>query len=207
MVDDDGCPEEDADRDGAKDVCDHCPMEQGINRPDHPHGRGCPYIDAFADSGEFLRGKAVLFARDSAKLPPRAPEALGPVASEMTKQPAHLRFFVIGHATPEERDPEGLSERRAAEVVAALVALGVDRARLEPHGAGASHPVFSGEPRGADATKSRRVELDIDYNHARPRHWSAERKQVEAVVPKDLPCDAAPAIAPGPCQPQTRQAR
>lgn len=199
ILDGDGCPEDDGDGDGVKDVCDHCPMQPGIDRPEHPHGRGCPHIDAFADSGEFLRNATVIFGRDSAKAPPRAPEALRDVASGMVKLPAHIRFFVIGHATPEERDPDALSERRAAEIVSALVALGVDRARLEPHGAGAARPVFSGEPRGPTLPRSRRVELDLSHNHARQRHWSAERKEVEDVIPEDLPCDAPTASAPGPC--------
>jgi hypothetical protein len=71
LVDDDGCPEEDADRDGAKDACDHCPLEPGINRPDHPHGRGCPYIDAFGASGKLPRNAPQ-------DLPCDAPPAIAP---------------------------------------------------------------------------------------------------------------------------------
>jgi hypothetical protein len=177
----------DADGDGVVDACDHCPREPGIDDARHPHGRGCPHIDAFADSGAFLREAIELPAR-GAVLDRAAKARVAEIGAAMKKL-EHVRFFVIGHTSDDETTP-GLGLARAAAVADELVRAGVDPARIEQHDAGAAHPVRAGSG-AVDKKQSRRVELDLSRNHARERAWDEARRSVEYVLLGEL--DSCPA--------------
>jgi outer membrane protein OmpA-like peptidoglycan-associated protein len=166
----------DSDHDGVPDACDYCPREPGYDRPDHPYGRGCPYIDSFGDSGEFLR-VPIVFGKNQAS----THVVLTDIATEMQKRSNH--FFVVGHATADETDPEALALRRAQTIATALAAAGVDPSKLEVHSAGVVRPIYV-PAANVDVVKSRRVELDIDRNYGRNQVWVDERKTIE---PKALP--------------------
>jgi outer membrane protein OmpA-like peptidoglycan-associated protein len=172
----------DADHDGVVDACDHCPREPGVDDAHHPHGRGCPHIDAFADSGAFLRG-AIAIPAGGARLDQAAKARLGSIAAELKKL-EHVRLFVIGHTSEDETTP-GLGLARAAAVADELVRAGVDPTRIEQHDAGAAHPVRT-HADAVDRKRSRRVELDLSRNHARDRAWDEARRSVEYVQPGEL---------------------
>lgn len=73
---------------------------------------------------------------------------------------AGLRLAVVGHTDAKGGDTynRDLSQRRAAAVVARLMAAGIDPTRLQPRGTGASEPVASNDDEAGRA-KNRRVEL------------------------------------------------
>lgn len=112
-----------------------------------------------ADTGRIsLYGIYFDFDRDAVK--PDSKPTLDEIARLLRNDPA-LRLAVVGHT-----DAKGtadyntdLSRRRAANVVAALARdYGIDPARLESRGAGASEPVASNDTDEGRA-KNRRVEL------------------------------------------------
>jgi outer membrane protein OmpA-like peptidoglycan-associated protein len=181
-------PPPDADGDGVSDDCDHCPRSPGIDDVRHPHGRGCPHIDAFADSGEVLRGP-IEFRAGEATLDAATKKRLRAIGEQL-RSLEHVRFFVVGHMSDDERDPR-LGVARAAAVAAELERAGLDAAKLEQRDAGTAHPI--GTAGGAvDRGKSRRVELDLSRNHARERAWDEARRSVEYVQPGELAsCPAA----------------
>lgn len=97
----------------------------------------------------------VRFAPDSAVLEGPAVDTVRALAALLA--PAEVAVVLEGHVADTPGSPESaqiLSERRAAAVADALVAGGVDRARITTVGRGATEPL---ESRAA----SRRVEFEI----------------------------------------------
>jgi outer membrane protein OmpA-like peptidoglycan-associated protein len=98
----------------------------------------------------------LLFAGDSASLTPstaRAVQQLGALLSQLPATPIEL----VGHTADSPGttvDAQTLSEQRAAAVGEALVAAGVDPARIRTRGAGTTNPL-------ASQAASRRVELTL----------------------------------------------
>lgn len=134
----------DADGDGVPDSLDQC--------PDTPKGAK---VDA--------RGCWVLaglnFDTDKSDIKPEFEGLLNEVALVLTNNPnVHVR--IDGHTDSRASDAynQGLSERRAASVRAALVARGVDAARLTSQGFGESKPIASNRT-SAGRYQNRRVEL------------------------------------------------
>lgn len=98
----------------------------------------------------------VLFAPDSAELGPDAAGTVRAIADALAAAP-DASILLVGHVADTPGPPEGaqlLSEQRAEAVADALVAGGVDRARITTVGRGAA------EPRDTRAA-SRRVEFEI----------------------------------------------
>lgn len=98
----------------------------------------------------------VLFAPDSAELGPGAAGTVRAIADALAAAP-QASILLVGHVADTPGSPESaqlLSEQRADAVADALVAGGVDRARITTVGRGAA------EPRDTRAA-SRRVEFEI----------------------------------------------
>lgn len=190
----------DRDDDGVPDVCDWCPGEPGINRGDHFYGRGCPFVDAFHSEGDAIRALSValgasgawrvfdangVYRYGAAPAPSKLPRPIDHVAHAMNGA-AGLRFFVIGHAAPNEPDPEAAARRRAQAVVEALVAAGVPRNRLLERSAGAMHPVYASGGI-VDSAASRRVTFDVDRDRMHRRAWNKQTREVDYVPRGELP--------------------
>jgi hypothetical protein len=159
----------DADDDGVPDDCDYCPHQPGINRSDHPYGRGCPYVDQFTSTVAFA-GAPIVFTTGLFYL-----RSLDAIARGMKENASSVTFFVIGHATPEEPDPDALALQRAEVIRAALVALGV---------APSSVRAFAARPSRYFPEKS--VSFDSSHDSARERVWDPVRREVVFVPLPDL---------------------
>lgn len=98
------------------------------------------------------------FAWGSTKPDAESTALLDEVANVMKTHPEIQLVHVEGHATPDERDPRGLSEARAEAVIRELVRRGIDRGRLDARGFGADRPI---EPNDSPAhrARNRRIEL------------------------------------------------
>ena len=101
----------------------------------------------------------VQFDHDSATLKPESQSTIDEIAKALAAD-SGLSLYIVGHT-----DDVGslaynndLSERRAASVVAALVAEGIDASRLTPVGVGPVAPIASNESDQGRAL-NRRVEL------------------------------------------------
>lgn len=102
------------------------------------------------------------FGTDNAELKPDAQQLLDEVVDVMAKNPQLRRVRVEGH-TDNRGDPDHnlqLSKARAAAVVAYLVRQGVDPARLESEGFGATQPIVPNLTAGNRA-RNRRVTFRI----------------------------------------------
>ena len=147
-------PMGDEDGDGVRDDRDKCPGTPSGVEVDY---RGCAKPLTF-DS------RVLNFAFNSANLAPDAADVLEPVLKALAHYP-NARFEVAGHTDSKGTNEynQSLSERRAAAVVALLVAMGVDAERLESKGYGESEPVSSNETDNGRA-KNRRVEIRLIDN-------------------------------------------
>ena len=83
----------------------------------------------------------IFYDFDKATLRPEAKKALDEMA-QMLKDNPHVAIEMASHTDRKGSDKynEGLSQRRAQSVVDYLVAAGVERERLQPHGYGESRP-------------------------------------------------------------------
>lgn len=129
----------------------------------------------------------VYFARDSAEIRAVSAPIVEALAHGMALRPRLERMACIGHAARREADPDAIAQARADAVCEALIAHGVDPARLESHGVGTRMPT-SGPPTGRpyEAERERRVELSALVESGRERfRWNGS--VLEAV--------AEPAIA------------
>ena len=135
--------------------------------PDHPAyftnfriaAGGKDLYDAIAEKGR-VATQGIYFDTGSDRLRPESAPTLKEIAA-MLEEHADLSLTIEGHTDNVGADAANLtlSEKRAAAVKAALVAdYGVDAARLETAGFGASKPVSPNDsPEGRQA--NRRVEL------------------------------------------------
>lgn len=117
-----------------------------------PTAQEAPVADRVA---ALVAASPVRFPADSAELPGAAAETVRAVAAVLAPSDAAVRL--TGHVADTPGSPEGaqgLSERRAAAVAQALVAGGVDPARITAVGLGASAPLDT-------LAASRRVEFEI----------------------------------------------
>lgn len=155
-----GCPLADRDHDSVPDATDACPDAPGApNRVARRHG--CPgilvvYYDHIAIE------EPVYFATGRERILPRSRRVLTALAEALRLTPGVRRISIIGHTddvgtVEANRD---LAERRAASVMAWLVAHDVDASRLEAHGVGESEPTSGGTSVEA-REDNRRVEFHI----------------------------------------------
>ena len=161
--DEDGCPDPDNDGDGIPDALDKCPNEpetfNGVDDED-----GCP------DTGGTIAiagGKVELpdqiqFETGHARILPRSYSLLDRIAQKLKENPAVRHVRVEGHTDDQgtEKANQELSQARADTVVAYLVKRGVDAARLQSAGYGATRPIASNR-NTAGRAKNRRVEFII----------------------------------------------
>ena len=110
-----------------------------------------------ADGSVSLYG--LLFDTAKADLKPASQAQLGEMIKYMNANPA-AKVYIVGHTDNEGALDynQGLSDRRAKAVVAALVAAGVSSARMAGRGVGPLAPVASNADESG-RSKNRRVEL------------------------------------------------
>ncbi|MCC6215290.1 MAG: OmpA family protein [Polyangiaceae bacterium] len=160
--DKDGCPDPDNDQDGLPDSRDKCPNEpetfNGLDDED-----GCPDKGKVVIEGsDIVILEKVQFATGSAEILRASDPILDAVAAALKGHPEFLLLEVAGHADERGNDATNLrlTRERAAAVMDALVARGVERARLVSQGYGEYCPIDPG--RGEKAwEKNRRVEFKI----------------------------------------------
>jgi OOP family OmpA-OmpF porin len=103
----------------------------------------------------------IYFDTAKATLKPESEATLQQVLGVLTGDPA-LKLVIAGHTDNEGGDAynQGLSEQRAASVVAWLTGKGVDAARLRSEGLGESRPVAD-NGNAAGRALNRRVEVRV----------------------------------------------
>ena len=139
--DNDGCPDPDNDGDGVPDLEDMCPNEPGPPGGDRP---GCPIKPSLVivTDTEIKILQQIHFQTGKAVIRPESLPIVDAVAEVMQQNPK-LKIEVQGHTDNKgaKKMNKDLSEKRAASVMAALVARGIDRTRLRSHGYGMERPI------------------------------------------------------------------
>jgi OmpA-OmpF porin, OOP family len=139
----DGCPDPDNDHDHIPDVDDKCP-DQPETYNNVQDEDGCPDRGVVATvDGGFVALQPINFEYDRAVIKPDSFYILDAVVAAMNGNPDYQLIEVQGHTDERGDDAYNLdlSERRAAAVMAYLVAHGVDPRRLTSHGYGETQPV------------------------------------------------------------------
>lgn len=154
--DEDGCPDPDNDKDQILDAQDKCP-----NEPETYNGfedeDGCPDRGGIiiVDSPVTILHE-VGFESGSDAIAASASKVLDDIATTFKAHPELGTFIVKGHALATEKDATKLAERRAKNVIAALVKRGVDKASLD------IRAVAPESPSGGEAPAHvRRVDFEI----------------------------------------------
>ena len=152
--DEDGCPDRDDDGDGRPDAIDECP-----NKPEVLNGfeddDGCPE-EIPDDVKQAIQ--SIFFRPRSARLNAIKPR-LAQLAAVLKAHPS-IRLRIAGHTDNREKKAQKLSEDRANAVKAHLVGEGIDAARLETAGYGATQPIVSNRTRAGKA-RNRRVDFEL----------------------------------------------
>jgi len=191
--DEDGCPEPDNDQDGILDEDDQCVFEpevvNGVEDQD-----GCPDegLIEFVDD-RIVLDDTVLFAYDRAYVRPQARPVLEAIIELWRQHPEWERVRIEGHTDIQGRARYNLrlSERRATNVMEALIDLGMPREMIESVGYGETRPLNRGT-REATHQRNRRVEFVVISRRAvRPDGTVVDGEEVEqlqedgAAAPED----------------------
>jgi outer membrane protein OmpA-like peptidoglycan-associated protein len=152
-----GCPAKDTDGDGVPDHLDKCPTQPGP-----ADNQGCPRVVVQPESKKIELREKVQFEAGKATIRPESDKLLDDVASVLKEHSEIKKVVIEGHT-----DTSGsaalnkrLSQARADAVMKAIVARGVEKARLSAKGFGPSKPIASNDtPEGREA--NRRVEISI----------------------------------------------
>jgi outer membrane protein OmpA-like peptidoglycan-associated protein len=128
--DEDGCPDPDNDQDRIPDADDHCPNEAEVYNG-YEDQDGCP------DRGEVVVTEIVdtilervYFRRNSTVIGPESGPILDALAAAVVGDPDLQLVALVGQASSRERHAVSIAATRARAVADALVARGVERARL-----------------------------------------------------------------------------
>ncbi|MEM9862714.1 MAG: OmpA family protein [Myxococcota bacterium] len=167
--DEDGCPEPDNDRDGILDVDDACPDEpEVVNGVDDQDG--CPdegLIEMIDD--RIVLEETVLFDFERARVKSRARPILAAIVELVRQHPEWTRMRIEGHADVRGNAAYNrtLSERRARNVLRALVDAGLDPSRADSMGFGSDNPRDLGDSEQSHQ-RNRRVEFVVLQQVAAP---------------------------------------
>ena len=174
-VENQGCPWPDTDGDGILDKDDACPTIPGL-----PEYNGCPKPKEVTQVEVEKELKAVYFDFDKATIKPESNGALNTAADIIKKDGG--RFLLVG-----ETDKKGseaynlnLSQRRAAAVVAALDARGVDPSVLKSIGVGEQNAKVPENASNAEREADRKVTVRYVGDDA---EWNKYQKS-DVVAPK-----------------------
>ena len=158
--DDDGCPDLDNDADGVPDDRDDCPMVPGP-----VDNKGCPrkysLVQVTKDRIEIK--KQIKFATGSAKIVGvESEKIIDEVALALKDNVQIKKVRVEGHTDSVGDDSRNLklSQNRANSVMSALIARGIDPARMEAVGYGETKPIASNST-SAGKAENRRTEFNI----------------------------------------------
>jgi len=157
-----GCP--DQDKDGIADLDDKCPDKEetinGIEDTDGCPDKGKVLVVIKGDKIELK--ETVFFDPSKDTIQARSFPLLDQVALVMKAHPEIKKVRVVGHTDSDGNADANLdlSKRRAKAVVDGLIARGVESARLESDGFGASQPIADNKTKDGKA-KNRRVELVV----------------------------------------------
>ncbi len=150
-----GCPHDDSDGDGVADKDDACPDEAG-----EAANNGCPEVPEKLVS--FLEGEnsTLLFVVNSAVVTEESSTKLKELNELLNAYP-NANVIIEGHASSDGSMAynQTLSEKRAASVKDALIAMGVDASRLETVGYGETKPSADNKT-SAGRSANRRVEFE-----------------------------------------------
>ncbi len=191
-----GCPAPDRDGDTVPDAVDACPSEPGAPSSE-ARRHGCPAMVTIA-GGVLRTRRPVLFAGTGDALVPRSERVLEGVAEVLRLSPQLGRVRVEAHVDEmsEASAAMALSTRRAARVVAWLIAHGIAPERLEAVGRGDSQPYRPNDTR-RNREHNRRVEFHLADGPAPAA--SAAAPPAAPTAPAEAPADApaaSPAAAP-----------
>jgi outer membrane protein OmpA-like peptidoglycan-associated protein len=160
--DQDGCPDPDNDKDGIPDVKDKCP-----NDPETFNGYqdedGCPDKgNVIIQDNNIVILDKIKFKTASAEILPESNKILDAVATTLSHHPEFTLVEVAGHADERASDEYNLklTQDRVNSVVRALIARGLEKARLRSKGYGEYCPLDPGHNEAA-WEQNRRVEFKI----------------------------------------------
>jgi outer membrane protein OmpA-like peptidoglycan-associated protein len=170
LGDEDGCPEEDFDGDGAPDETDRCPTEPGVALAPRPECTGCPTCEdtppepppeqppAPEPTGPAI-AERVYFDVGTYGLRAGELSALVAVRDYLQAHPG-TQIVVEGHADYRGTEPRNqiLSRHRARRVMRWLSRHGVDPSRLTGVGCGEAYPAEPNETR-----EGRRVNRRVEF--------------------------------------------
>ncbi len=164
--DDDGCPDEDNDHDGVLDSDDACP-----NDPETLNGvadqDGCPDKGLIVmQDDRIVLEERVLFDVERARVKSSAAPVLAAIVELWKQHPEWKKVRIEGHADirGDAAFNQALSERRAANVRAALIKLGLNPELATAEGFGASRLLNTGTTE-EDHRANRRVEFVVIARH------------------------------------------
>ncbi|MCU0684130.1 MAG: OmpA family protein [Polyangiaceae bacterium] len=197
----DGCPTDDPDQDGIRAEADKCP-----DKPEVVNGYqdedGCPDEKPVVEvqEKEIKIAEKILFELDSAKIDAKSDKLVADIAKVINE---HAELNVIelsGHADDRgtEQYNKQLTQKRADSVMAALVKLGVDKARLRAVGYGKYCPRAQGDDEQAHE-QNRRVGFHIlmrDSKDTGVQSGGCDLALKKGIKPKPLPAVAAAGAAP-----------
>jgi OOP family OmpA-OmpF porin len=138
VEDEDGCPEEDSDRDGIPDTRDRCPRSAEIINF-YQDDDGCPDEKPEPIADAVLTG--VEFIGNTAELDPSSSMVLDGLAARLFAYPGtdiEVQAYLDDRGGPRARE---LTQERAQAVVEYLANRGIEARRLKPVGYGASRPL------------------------------------------------------------------